>query len=66
MTEATWSAMAINERLFALKLFPEFDQAVAARNRSAIIDVLQRVHLSEADAAATADAILKDPARFGF
>jgi hypothetical protein len=66
MTDCGWSPMTINERLFALKLFPEFDQAVAARNRSAIIDLLQRVHLSEADAAAAADAVLRDPARFGF
>jgi hypothetical protein len=60
------AGMTVNERLFALGLFPEFDRAALARDREALIEVLLRAHLSQRQAVETTEALLHDPARYGF
>jgi|JI10StandDraft_1071094.scaffolds.fasta_scaffold107959_3 hypothetical protein len=60
------SGMTVNERLFALGLVDEFDAAARRRSRDEMVALLRRAELSDNDAAASADAILADPARFGY
>lgn len=58
--------MTTNERLVATGLMPEFEQAMMTRNRDAMIGVLVRVRLTPQEAAKASDAILADPAKFGY
>ena len=60
-----YSGMTVNERLYAAGLMDEFDAALRARDRARIIMVLERVALSRADAAFSADTILGNPKRYG-
>lgn len=58
--------MTVNERLAAAGLMDDFDSAVRARDRARIISVLERVALSNEQAAYSADTILANPERYGF
>jgi hypothetical protein len=57
--------MTVNERLFEGGLLDEWDSAARARDRARMISVLQRVEMGEG-AVATADAVLTNPAFYGF
>jgi hypothetical protein len=61
-----FSGMTVNERLHEAKLLDVFDRACRARERDEILRLLLEVHLTPADAASSADAILKDPKRYGY
>ena len=61
-----YSGMTVNERLFEAGLMAEYQAAARARNRDLMISVLTRVALSKEDAAFTADAVLANPARYGY
>ena len=61
-----FAGMTVNERLGVAGLFKEWDAAALARDRDAMIAVLRRVAFSERSAAATTDAVLKNPAHYGF
>ena len=58
--------MTVNERLFSCGMLSQWDAAAAARDRERMIAVLRSVALSESQAAQTTDAVLKDPAKYGF
>lgn len=56
--------MTLNERLHAAGLLAAFDAAARERNRDRMIAILQRVDVE--DPAWSADAVLEDPARYGY
>jgi hypothetical protein len=58
--------MPLAERLAALDVRGDWDRALAAHDREGLIITLRRVRLSEHDAARTADAVLRDPGKYGF
>lgn len=39
--------MTVNERLFVVGLMSEFDEAIARRDRPAIIQILRKAHVDE-------------------
>lgn len=67
MTEGAPGGMAgmtVNERLAARGLTAQWDAAVIARDRPTMLILLKRVALF--DGAPIADAILRDPAAYGY
>ena len=58
--------MTVNERLLSAGLSEQFDAAVDAGDRNRLIELLKQVAMSESGAAATVDAVLADPRRYGF
>ena len=60
-----FSGMTVNERLSSAGLVEVWDAAVAQRDRQLGIDLLGRVDLAS-QAAAIVDAVLADPAKYGF
>jgi len=61
-----YSGMTVNERLVLAGLMDAFDQAARRRNRAEIIEVLLKVELTPQQAAWTTDALLANPARYGY
>ena len=59
-----YSGMTVNERLVTADLMDQFDVAARSGDRDAMIRLLVAVDL--ADPHHTADALLKDPARYGY
>jgi len=57
--------MTVNERLYAAGLTSAFDRAALARDRTQMVSILKSVELRE-DAEPIADAILVNPAKFGY
>jgi Protein of unknown function (DUF2695) len=51
--------MTVNERLYACGLIGEWDAAIKRRDLEAMTNLLRRVELTEADAIAIADTMLK-------
>jgi hypothetical protein len=58
--------MTVNERLFTAGLLGEWDAAIDAGQRENAVAVLMQVDMSEDSAAATVDAVLADPSKYGF
>ncbi len=58
--------MTVNERLFSCGLLDSWDAAVSKRNREEMIAVLCQVAMTQEQATQTADAVLKNPAKYGF
>ena len=58
------AGMTVNERLSVRGLKTEWDAAVVARDRAKMILLLKRVALF--DGAPIADAVLNDPAAYGY
>jgi hypothetical protein len=58
--------MTVNERLVIAGVFDEFERAVLSRDRAAMMSVLQRVELTDDQAAETTDRLLSDPKRYGY
>lgn len=58
------AGMSVNERLAARGLTAEWDTAVTARDRDRMLLLLKRVALF--DGAPIVDAILADPAAYGY
>ena len=61
-----FGGMTVNERLSTADLLEPWDAAVNARDRERAIEILLQVSMSEADAAATVDAVLSNPSKYGF
>lgn len=59
------AGMTVNERLGHFGLFQAFDSAVESRQLLAVVEVLQRAKLSEAQAMETASAVLANPTFYG-
>jgi len=57
-----YAAMTVNERLVESGLLDRFDDAANRRDRSAMIELLAQVEVSSD----TADAILNNPAFYGY
>lgn len=63
--KARYGGMTVNERLYAAGLTSAFDRAALARDRTQMVSILKSVELRE-DAEPIADAILVNPAKFGY
>lgn len=57
-------AMTLNERLYFAGLIERWDAAARARDREAMLAVLQQVGIEKPDA--IVEALLANPARYGF
>ena len=60
------SGMTVNERLYAMRLLEAFDAAVKRRDKETLIALLMRTFLSRGEAEESVDAILRDPAKYGY
>ena len=60
------SGMTTNERLYTKGLLREFDAATRRRDLLVMVDLLQQVEISEADANGIAAAVLANPSKYGF
>jgi hypothetical protein len=60
----TLSEMTVNERLAARGLFDHWSDSVRARDRAAMLLLLRRIGVPNAPN--VADAVLADPAFYGF
>ncbi|HKR24056.1 MAG TPA: hypothetical protein VJS15_02265 [Allosphingosinicella sp.] len=56
--------MTVNERLVETGLTGEWDEAVRARDRVRMLEIMHRVEVSPPEA--TVDAVLANPAGYGF
>jgi hypothetical protein len=66
MAEDPYAGMSVNERLVMSGQFEAFARAAKARDRAGMIAALQAARLDPGQAAATVDATLKDPQRYGY
>ena len=62
----TVGGMTVNERLVVAGLLQRWDQSVKARDRDAMIAILQSVDLPETESARIADSVLANPTKYGF
>ena len=60
-----FGGMTVNERLAVAGLMKRFDGAIRSGDRQGAIEILLQVAMSEDNAAATVDAVLADPSRYG-
>lgn len=56
--------MTVLERLVDAALLSAFDEAVITCDRDLMVEILRRVHVGTPEA--TADAVLADPAKYGY
>lgn len=64
--EANARGMTVNERLGHLGLFPEFEAAMAARDKAEVVAVLLRAQLTPEQAESIAATTLADPTKYGY
>ncbi|NPC42943.1 hypothetical protein HOO61_10700 [Nocardioides sp. zg-1230] len=57
--------MTVNEALVTADLIEQWDAAIEAGDRNAAIEVLRAV-FSDSSAAATVDAVLAEPQKYGY
>lgn len=62
--EDDYGGMTVNERLFVAGLIEAFDDAVARRDRAAMVRLLETAEVSTPEA--TADAVLANPTFYGY
>lgn len=65
-TQSDFGGMTVNERLIAAGLLGQFDAALHASDRRQAIELLKQVAMSSSNAAATVDAVLANPSKYGF
>ncbi len=65
-TDTELQGMTVNERLFAMGLLDQWDGAAKARDRDRMIQILGQCALSQEQCAQTTDAVLMNPAIYGF
>ena len=58
--------MTVNERLFDAELMHDFDEAAKLRNKTRMVEILQKVDLTDAQANETSEAIIKNPSKYGY
>jgi len=61
-----WAGMTTNERLFEAGVMDAFDAAIEAGDRDRAIALLGKAHFGERAAADIADAVLANPAFYGY
>jgi hypothetical protein len=66
VSEPTFGGMTVNERLLTAGLLGHWDAAIEAGQREDAIALLMQVEMSEDGAAATVDAVLSSPSKYGF
>lgn len=64
MRNGELAGMTVNERLFARGLLDRWDNAVRARDRDAMIRIMREVEVDQPES--TVDAVLAQPAKYGF
>jgi len=64
--ETELKGMTVNERLFFLGLIDQWDEAAKTRNRPKMIEVLIQCKFTKEQSEQTTDAVLKNPAKYGF
>ena len=64
MSKPDLSGMTVNERLFNLGLMERWDEAVAARDREAMLAIMRECEVDPPEQ--TVDPILANPAMYGF
>jgi hypothetical protein len=65
-TDQELSGMTVNERLWVCGVFEKWVDAAKRRNREDMVSVLMSVAFTELQAGYTTDAVLKNPAYYGF
>ena len=65
-SEEEYRGMTLNERLFTSGLMEEYGQAARDRDRDRMIAILERLALSNEQAAWSVDTILSNPSRYGY
>ena len=65
-TEQELSGMTVNERLFALGLLDQFDEATKSKNREQMIKILGQCAMTQKQCEFTTHTILKQPEKYGF
>jgi hypothetical protein len=60
-----YAGMTTNERLFAAGLLSAWDEALSARDRAKMIQVLRAVDFSATDAEEIVDTVLASPELYG-
>jgi hypothetical protein len=65
-TDQQLGGMTVNERLVLCALIDSWDAAVAKRDREEMIAVRRQVEMTGEQAGQTADAVIKNPAKYGF
>ena len=65
-SETELQGMTVNERLASLGLIHQWDVATKARDRDQMIQILGQCAMSQEQCAETTDAVLKNPAMYGF
>jgi hypothetical protein len=63
--KSNYQGMTVNERLVVAGLIEQWDAAVRQRDRDGMIETLKQVDIGS-DADKIADAVLKNPALYGF
>jgi hypothetical protein len=58
--------MTLNERLHSAGLLDEFDSAARRRDRDALVALLSRIDLPRKSAEESVEALLGDPAKYGY
>jgi hypothetical protein len=64
--ESDIAGMTVNERLAHFGLFADFESAVRARDKSAVIAVLLKARFTVEQAEYTATTLLHAPYRYGY
>ena len=64
MDRPDYSAMTVNERLFAAGLLVAFDRAARSHDRASMIEILASVEAK--DPAWSVDTILANPRKYGY
>jgi len=64
--EPNIAGMTVNERLGHFGLLLEFESAVRARDKSAVIAVLLKAEFTPQQAECTATTVLRAPRRYGY
>lgn len=58
--------MTVHERLFMAGLVDQFDTAIDAGDRQRALELLLRVAMTDDAAGETVDAVMADPAKYGY
>ena len=61
-----FDGMTVSERLSAAGLVEQFDAAIHSGNRQLVVQLLEQVAMGRDNAAATVDAVLADPSKYGY
>ncbi|WP_454108776.1 hypothetical protein [Leifsonia shinshuensis] len=65
-SHANYSAMTVNERLFAAGLLGLWDRAINRGDREKAIEILGQVQMDQRSASQKVDAVLTNPSKYGY